>query len=199
MSNRENRCRHRARAPQALFACPTVSIRKFNSRNSSVARDEVGVERKFLQFSRWQEGGGEWEGGAKATDLKNLFSSTCRWRQGSILPASEDILSRVEWKIAIGKSSGDHPDVREFLQRRRRRRRHESVIFTTSALLPWMYECIRQWRIYVVIKWRYHEDINEWIEFFCPTELSVNYRKCTKRNGSLAYFWLVQNTLLPII
>lgn len=84
MSNRESRCRHRARAPQALFACPTVSIRKFNSRNSSVARDEVGIERKFLQFPL---AGGR-GGGAKATDLKNLFSPTCRWRRGSILPAS---------------------------------------------------------------------------------------------------------------
>lgn len=142
--NVESRCRHRARAPQAFFACPTVSIRKFNSRNSSVVRDEVGVERKFLQFSRWQGGGwqGGREGGAKATDLKNLFSPTCRWRRSSILPASEDVLSRAEWKIAIGKSSGDHPDVREFLQRRRRRRRHESVIFTTSALLLWIYELV---------------------------------------------------------
>lgn len=146
MSNRANRCRHRARAPQALFACPTVSIRKFNSRNSSVALDEVGVERKFLQFplaGEWREEGGT--GGAKATDLKNLFSPTCRWRRGSILPASEDVLSRAEWKIAIGKSSGDHPDVRDFL----RRRRHESVIFTTSAFLPWIYELV-EWRIYAL-------------------------------------------------
>lgn len=87
--------------------------------------------------SRWQVGGEE-------APKRRIWKICFRQRAGDAgAPFSrprEDVLSRAEWKIAIGKSSGDHPDVRDFL--RRRRRRHESVIFTTSAFLPWIYELI---------------------------------------------------------
>lgn len=89
--------------------------------------------------SRWQVGGEE-------APKRRIWKICFRQRAGDAgAPFSrprEDVLSRAEWKIAIGKSSGDHPDVRDFLRRRQRRRRHESVIFTTSAFLPWIYELI---------------------------------------------------------
>lgn len=90
-----------------------------------------GRETEILTIPVGGRGGDGARESTKAADLKNLFSPTCRWRQSSILPTSEDVLSWVGWKIAIGKSLGNHPDIRGFLRRRRRRRQlwHESVIF----------------------------------------------------------------------
>lgn len=154
--NVESRCRHRARAPQAFFACPTVSIRKFNSRNSSVVRDEVGVERKFLQFSRWQGGGvAGRQGRRRQSDgfEKSVFANV------QVTPelyspglGRRPFSSRVKNRHRkILRGSPRRPGV--LATKTTTTTTWIRNIYDVSALAVNIWT--RRWRIYIVIKWRY--------------------------------------------